>query len=73
MSRLGGDSTALGVLKRQRDVDLPRLGQSQAAPIRTTTPIAMSRPTTILAASGPNGDGPLSECEWKCECATRTG
>ena len=48
------------------------LGQSHAAPARTRTPIAMSSPTTILAANGPNGDGPSSECEWAWECVTRT-
>src|SRR5271168_1952761 len=43
------------------------LGQSSAAPATTTTPIATNSPTTILAGSGPSGDGPddkLCECEW---------
>src|SRR5690349_7456295 len=47
------------------------LGHSHAAPASVTTPMAISSPTTILAASGPNGDGPLRECEWACECVTR--
>ena len=33
--------------------------------------IAINRPTTIRAASGPNGEGPLSECECEWEWATR--
>src|SRR6478609_4057648 len=36
----------------------------------TATPIATSRPTTILAASGLSGAGP-DGCECECECATR--
>src|ERR1700744_2761564 len=44
-----------------------RLGHSSAAPAITATPIATNSPTTILAGSGPSGDGPddkLCECEW---------
>src|SRR5262245_61861965 len=47
------------------------LGHSHTAPASTAMPIAISAPTTILAAIGPNGAGPLSECEWACECVTR--
>jgi len=38
----------------------------------TATAMAISRPTTILAANGPSGAGP-DGCECECECATRTG
>src|ERR1700756_5075362 len=44
-----------------------RLGQSNTAPAITATPMATSRPTTILAGSGSSGDGPDDrpcECEW---------
>src|SRR3982074_3605878 len=33
--------------------------------------MAISAPTTILAAIGPSGAGPRSECEWACEWVTR--
>ena len=42
---------------------LSPLGHSSAAPSSTATPVATSRPTTTLAASGPTGEGPLSEWE----------
>src|SRR5690242_2322257 len=47
------------------------LGHSHTAAPSTTTPMAISAPTTIFAASGPSGEGPPSECECECECATR--
>ena len=37
------------------------LGQSHAAPASTAMPMAISRPTTTFAASGPSGAGPASE------------
>jgi hypothetical protein len=43
-------------------------GHSSTAPATTASTMRASRPTTILAASGPSGEGPLCECE--CECAT---
>ena len=46
------------------------LGHSHTAPASTATPMAISAPTTILAAVGPNGAGPVW-CEWACECVTR--
>src|SRR5258705_2585545 len=46
------------------------LGQSHTAPASTATPITISAPTTILAAIGPSGAGPVG-CEWACECVTR--
>ena len=48
------------------------LGHSRAAPARTTTPMAISSPTTTFAANGPSGEGPCRVCEWACECVTRT-
>ena len=42
---------------------LSPLGHSSAAPSSTATPVATSSPTTTLAASGPTGEGPLSEWE----------
>src|SRR2546423_10450494 len=47
------------------------LGHNHTAPASTATPMAISAPTTTLAAMGPNGAGPLSECEWAWECVTR--
>ena len=48
-----------------------RLGHSNTAPAITATPMATSSPTTILAGSGPSGDGPDDKlCE--CECVTRS-
>ena len=49
------------------------LGHSSAALASTATPMAISRPTTIFAASGPSGAGPLREWEWAWECVTRSG
>ncbi len=69
---LGGDGAARGVLERQRDVDLLLAGpQHGGARSTVKTPMAISRPTTIRAASGPSGAGPASECEVRNACATR--
>src|SRR5260370_394073 len=46
------------------------LGHSHTAPASTATPITISAATTILAAFGPSGAGPVG-CEWACECVTR--
>ena len=40
------------------------------APASTAMPITINAPTTILAAIGPSGAGPVG-CEWACECVTR--
>ena len=45
------------------------LGHSSTAPMTVARPITASATTTIRAASGLSGAGPVCECE----CVTRTG